>query len=110
MARSFTPTKPASWDNLHERFEIKRINHQEAYSLDGTCTNMAEEYFSRLGGAETGIHHHIAGAYVIRYAQESSWREDDRRVCNGDQVKRIAAPALKPGNADFTGYRQWHIQ
>jgi hypothetical protein len=36
------------WDNLHERFEIKRINHQEAYSLDGACTNMAEEYFSRL--------------------------------------------------------------
>ena len=33
----------ASWDNLHERFEIKRINHQEAYSLDGACTNMAEE-------------------------------------------------------------------
>jgi hypothetical protein len=33
----------ASWDNLHEHFEIKRINHQEAYGLDGTCTDMAEE-------------------------------------------------------------------
>jgi hypothetical protein len=22
----------ASWDNLHERFEVKRINQQEAYS------------------------------------------------------------------------------
>ncbi|QIG99644.1 MULTISPECIES: transposase [unclassified Bradyrhizobium] len=22
----------ASWDELHERFEMKRINHQEAYS------------------------------------------------------------------------------
>lgn len=32
----------ASWDGLHERFEMKRINHQEAYSLDGACTNMAE--------------------------------------------------------------------
>src|SRR5205085_73447 len=42
----------ASWDNLHERFEVKRINHQEAYSLDGACTNMAEEYFSRLRRAE----------------------------------------------------------
>ena len=31
-ARSSTPTKPASWDDLHERFEVKRINHQEAYS------------------------------------------------------------------------------
>jgi hypothetical protein len=31
----------ASRDHLDERFEIKRINHQEAYSLDGACTYMA---------------------------------------------------------------------
>jgi ISXO2-like transposase domain len=79
----------ASWDNLHERFEVKRINHQEAYSLDGACTNMAEEYFSRLRRAAIGIHHHIAGAHLLRYAQESSWREDNRRVSNGEQVNRI---------------------
>jgi ISXO2-like transposase domain len=100
----------ASWDNLHERFEVKKINHQEAYSLDGACTNMAEEYFSRLRRAEIGIYHHIAGAYLLRYAQESSWREDNRRVSNGDQVNRLAALALKRGkSADFTGYWQRHI-
>jgi transposase-like protein len=33
----------ASWDALHSRFEMKRINHEEAYSLDGACTNWAEE-------------------------------------------------------------------
>jgi hypothetical protein len=99
----------ASWDNLHERFEVKRINHQEAYSLDGACTNMAEEYFSRLRRAEIGIHHHIAGSYLLR-AQESSWREDNRRVSNGDQVNRIAALALKRGKSvDFMGYWQRHI-
>ena len=76
----------APWDNLHERFEVKRINHQEAYSLDGACTNMAEEYLSRLRRAEIGIHHHIAGSYLLRYAQASSWREDNRRVSNGDRV------------------------
>jgi hypothetical protein len=68
-------TKQHPWDGLHERFEIKRINHQEAYSLDGACSNMAEEYFSCRRRAEIGIHHHIAGAYLLRYAQESSWRE-----------------------------------
>jgi hypothetical protein len=75
-----------SWDNLHERFEVKRINHQEAYSQDGACTNWAEEFFSRLRRAEVGIHHHIAGAYLLRYAQERSWREDNRRVSNGDSM------------------------
>jgi len=87
----------AAWDGLHERFEVKRINHQEAYSLDGACTNWAEEYFSRLRRTEVGIHHHIAGAYLLRYAQESSWREDNRRISNGDQVNRVAALAMKRG-------------
>jgi hypothetical protein len=101
----------ASLDNLHERFEIKRVNHQEAYSFDGACTNMAEEYFSHLRRAEIGIHHHIAGAYLLRYAQESSWREDDnRRVSNGDQVSCVAALAMKRGTSvDLTGYRQRHL-
>jgi transposase-like protein len=98
-----------AWDGLHERFEMKRINHQEAYSFDGACTNQAEEYFSRLRRAEIGIHHHLAGAYLLRYAQESSWREDNRRVSNGDQVSRVAALAMKRGKSvDFTGYWQRH--
>jgi transposase-like protein len=99
----------SSWDGLHERFEMRRINHEQAYSLDGACTNYAEEYFSRLRRAEIGIHHHIAGAYLL-YAQESSWREYNRRVSNGDQVNRIAAPAMKRGKpVDFTGYWQRHV-
>ena len=85
----------ASWDNLHERFEVKRINDQEAYSLDGARTNMAEKYFSRLRRAEIGIHHHIAGSYLLRYAQESSWREDNRRVSHGDQVNGITRRRMK---------------
>ena len=59
----------SSWDSLHARFEMKRINHGEAYSLDGACTNWAEEYFSRLRRGEMGHHHHISGPYLIRYAQ-----------------------------------------
>jgi transposase-like protein len=100
-----------AWNDLHGRFEMKRINHQEAYSLDGACTNWAESYFSRLRRAELGHHHHIAGAYLIRYAQEASWREDNRRVSNGDQVRRVAGLAMsrKP-SVDFSGYWQRHIK
>lgn len=86
----------ASRDGLHERFEIKRINHQEAYSLDGACANMAEEYFPRRRHAEIGIHHDIAGACLLRYAQESSWREDNRRISNGYHVSRARQPAPRP--------------
>ena len=109
-ARRSTLTKPVHGTGLSERFEVRTINHQEAYSADGACTNWAEEFFSRMRRAEIGHHHHIAGAYLLRYAQEASWREDNRRVSNGDQVSRIAGLAMqsKP-RVDFSGYWQRHI-
>jgi hypothetical protein len=101
----------ASWNDLHGKFEMKRINHEQAYSADGACTNMAEEFFSRMRRAEIGHHHHIAGTYLLRYAQEASWREDNRRVTNGEQVHRVAGLALsrKP-SVDFSGYWQRHVK
>src|ERR1700686_1806096 len=48
----------SSWDALHATCEMKRVNHEEAYSLDGACTNWAEEFFSRMRRAEAGHHHH----------------------------------------------------
>jgi transposase-like protein len=98
-----------NWNELHARFEMKRINHEEAYSLNGACTNWAEEFFSRMRRAEIGHHHHIAGTYLLRYAQEASWREDNRRVSNGAQVERIAGLAMKrKPSVDFSGYWQRH--
>ena len=66
---------------------MKRIDHGEAYSLDGACTNWAETYFSRLRRGEIGHHHHISGPYLVRFAQEAAFREDARRVANGEQVQ-----------------------
>jgi transposase-like protein len=101
----------SAWNDLHGKFEMKRINHQDAYSLDGACTNWAESFFSRLRRAELGHHHHIAGAYLLRYAQEMAWREDNRRVSNGEQVQRVAGNALKAKpSVDFSGYWQRHIK
>jgi len=98
-----------AWNDLHAKYEMKRINHEVAYSDAGACTNQAESYFSRLRRAEQGHHHHIAGTYLLRYAQEASWREDNRRVSNGEQTFRIAYLALnaKP-SVDFSGYWQRH--
>jgi transposase-like protein len=101
----------SGWNDLASKYEMKRINHQEAYSLDGACTNQAESYFSRLRRAEMGHHHHVAGPYLLRYAQESAWREDARRVDNGAQVRRVTELALKRGpSVDFAGYYQRHIK
>src|SRR5947209_19481671 len=101
----------SAWNALHGRFTMHRINHQEAYSLgDGVHSNNAESFFSRMRRAEIGHHHHLAGPYLIRFAQEASWREDHRRDPNGAQVDRVVALAMrnKP-SVDFCGYwqRSW---
>jgi hypothetical protein len=67
-------------------------------------------FFSRMRRAEIGHHHHLAGPYLIRFAQEASWREDHRKDPNGVQVDRVVALAMrnKP-SVDFCGYwqRSW---
>ena len=65
----------SAWNDLHARFEMKRIDHQTAYSLNGASINWAESYFSRLRRGEAGHHHHISGPYLLRFAQEAAWRE-----------------------------------
>lgn len=94
-----------SWNNLHAHYVVvKRINNQLAYSMDGACTNGAESFFSRLRRAEQGHHHHIAGIYLARYAQESAWREGHRRHGNGDQARGIVELALAARTSvDFCG-------
>ena len=85
-----------------------RINHQEAY-CDGkeACTNLAESFFSRLRRAEIGIHHHIAGPYLRSYADEMAWREDHRRVSNGEQFGLVTRAALlAPVSRQWKGYWQ----
>jgi len=96
-----------SWNDLHARYTVRTINHQEAYSDGQACTNGAESFFSRIRRGEAGHHHHISGPYLLRYAQESAFREDRRRDSNGEQVRATVRLALtaKP-SVDFCGYWQ----
>jgi transposase-like protein len=84
----------SAWNQLHATSAMRRVNHQAGYSVDGACTNGAESYFSRLRRGELGHHHHIAGPYLARYAQEAAWREDFRRASNGGQVHRVVELAM----------------
>jgi hypothetical protein len=95
------------WDAFHAGYKTKRINHSLAYSDGEGCTNQAESFFSRLRRAEIGTHHHIAGPYLAAYAAEMDWREDRRRVSNGEQFTAIAMAAAKhPVSRQWKGYWQ----
>jgi transposase-like protein len=96
-----------TWDDLRSKFEVRQVNHSEAYSQNGVATNMAESFFSRLRRAEWGQYHHTNGAYLTRYASEAAWREDHRRKSNGAQFEQLCSVAARlPQSIDFTGYYQ----
>jgi len=95
------------WDQLAARYDTVRINHSKAYSDGDACTNQVESFFSRIRRAEIGIHHHVAGPYLAAYAAEMDWREDNRRLSNGEQYRAIVtAAAHHPVSRQWKGYWQ----
>jgi transposase-like protein len=95
------------WDALHAGWDTRRVNHSVAFMDEGVCTNQAESYFSRLRRAEIGTHHHIAGPYLNAYANEMVWREDHRRVANGNQAGLVGRAAmLSRQSRAWAGYWQ----
>ena len=96
------------WDHLASGFAMGRINHEEAYSnLDGTHTNNAESFFSRLRRMVRGQHHFVSPQYLHQYANHAAWLEDHRRESNGDLTMRLAGNAMAaPVSRVFAGYWQ----
>ena len=93
------------WDRLHGNFEMRRINHSVAYSMNGAGTNQAKSFFSRMRRAELGQHHHVSGKYLFAYAYEMAWKEDNRRVANGSQHEAVVGLA-HPVSRNWAGYWQ----
>jgi len=48
-----------------------------------------------LRRAELGHHHPTAGAYLLRYAQEASWREDKAEIAKAEVTYEDLAKRMK---------------
>lgn len=95
------------WDALHVRFQTMRINHQEAYSLNGACTNQAESFLTRLRRMIGGQHHHVSPQHLHAYAAHAAWAEDHRRMDNGQLCKRVVGLTMAhPVSRCWRGYWQ----
>ncbi len=62
---------------------------------------------SRIRRAEIGVNHRIARPCLASYAMEMAWREDNRRVSNGEQFLMATGAALAhPVSRQWEGYWQ----
>lgn len=98
----------AAFGHLFARFQVRQIKHKERYSDgNGTSTNLAESSFSRLKQLYNGAYRHFSSQYAQVYNGESAWREEHRRVSNGDQLILLLAGALHhPPSRTMRGYYQ----
>jgi len=99
------------WDALHDTFKTKRINHSEAYSMDGANTNLVESFFSRLRKMVGGQHHHVSPQHLHQYAAHAAWMEDHRRDDNGTLASRVLGLAMvHPVSRNWKGYWQRAVE
>jgi transposase-like protein len=95
------------WDVLASSFTMERIDHSEAYSLDGIHTNLAESYFARLRRMIRGQHHRVEATKLDAYAAHAGWLEDHRRQSNGELADRLMRSVLEaPVSGIWSGYWQ----
>lgn len=97
----------AHWDALHRKFKTYRINHQQAYSLNGACTNQVESFLARLRRMVEGQHHHVSPQYLYQFANEAAWKEDHRRQNNGSlAMRKVGLAMAHPVSRVWAGYWQ----
>ena len=91
----------SGWDILVASYDMRRVNHSREFKGDdGACTNAAELFFSRLRRAQDGIHHRIAGPYLIQYARRNGVaRRSPPRLERGamalDHLRRPSPPEIE---------------
>ena len=83
------------------------VNHSVGLMVDGVHTNLVEAQHSRIRRSERGVYLHINGAHAQRFADELSWRDDFRRLDNGQQFRLVLTNALDlTPDAELVGYWQ----
>jgi transposase-like protein len=97
-----------AYDNLHARYEMRRVNHSVEYmSEEGACSNQAESFFARFRRFQHGQIHRMGQLYISNYANEIAYREDTRRMDNGSIFRDITMKCMKTLQSnEWTGYWQ----
>lgn len=89
-------------------YETKTINHSEEYqNKEGTNTNQAESYFSRLRRMIIGQHHRLSKKYLELYVNEITYRENMRFYSNKEVLIDLLKHCMRCDNETiFNGYHQ----
>lgn len=93
---------------LSARYNHSVVNHSAEYRADdGANENQAESYFGRFRRMCMGQIHRLNRKYLDVYANEVAFREDWRRIGNGEFLRELLSRCLRtPPSSDWTKYWQ----
>ncbi|RBA25494.1 IS1595 family transposase [Herminiimonas fonticola] len=99
-----------AYGQLSAWWEHEAVSHSEMfYRPDGVNENQAESYFSRLRRCEYGVVHRITPKYLMDLSNDMAWREDVRRLSEGEKMKELFSKIMKNGLSRWwRGYFQGH--
>lgn len=97
-----------AYNQLAANYNHKTVQHAVEYQADdGTTNNQAESFNSRMRRAEYGIYHGFRPTYLMIYACETAWMEDNRRKSLRERYELIFRLISKSGLSEyFRGYWQ----
>lgn len=97
-----------AYSQLKKDYIHHSVEHSKEFAtIDGVHNNQAESFFSRLRRSEYGVYHGCRTPYILDYAQEAAWREDNRRVSLKDQFKGLVTSIMGLGESVWwRGYFQ----
>ncbi len=101
-----------AYDSLLVNYDLRTVNHKDEYrSRSGVTNNQAESFFSRFKRMYYGHVHKMSNTYLLNYANEVAYREDNRRKDNGWQFRDILGKCLETSNEqnEWCGYWQRKI-
>ncbi|MCF7529014.1 IS1595 family transposase [Neisseria lisongii] len=76
-------------------YVLETVSHKHEYCSDeGVTNNQAESYFSRFKRFYYGQVHKMSSKYLLGYAQEVAFREDNRRTSNREQFCDLLSRCL----------------
>lgn len=76
----------AAYNRLDIEYDHKTVQHAIEFSTeDGVSDNQAESYFSRMRRYVLGVSHRIEAKYMADIATEMAWREDVRKMTEGQK-------------------------
>lgn len=98
----------AAYNQLTANYTHKTVQHAIEYQTDdGTNNNQAESFNSRMRRAEYGIYHGFRPTYLMIYACETAWLEDNRRKTLRERFMLVFGLLAKLGlSTFFRGYWQ----